>query len=313
MAEKMKVDDFIKQLKLAQESPTIYAFGGFGASSNFSRNKTKYAERTPFNYNRIMNAPDGTFFFDCVCLVKGVLWGFNAIPTELYGGADYCSNDVPDYSISNIKKSLVTDSTDFTNIERGEFLYLGDAHCGIYIGDNLAIESTSSWNDGVQISQVANIIALSTGYPKRRWDGHGKLPWVEYGEPKHKVIDEDGMWGKNTTYYLQLMLGTKPDGIISGQPFYNKKYCVNCYSVSWEFVKKDPCGSDVIYALQQYVGMSPDDWDRWCGYKTILAIQMYLHSEGLYDKEIDGYMGEYTVLGIQKMINRYFQEQAIYT
>ena len=113
MAEKMKVDDFIKQLKLAQESPTIYAFGGFGASSNFSRNKTKYAERTPFNYNRIMNAPDGTFFFDCVCLVKGVLWGFNAIPTELYkptySGSIICTSSISSTAApSTTIKSMVS-------------------------------------------------------------------------------------------------------------------------------------------------------------------------------------------------------------
>lgn len=306
----MTVDDFIDKLQLAVNTPTIYAFGGFGASAYYKSNRKKYAEKTAFNYDAILNAPTGTFFFDCVCLVKGVLWGFNAIPDALYGGAEYCSNNVPDYSIANIKRNLTTDSIDFSLMDRGEFLYLRDEHCGIYIGDGLAIECTPAWKNGVQITQVGNINGISTGYPVRYWSGHGKLPWIEYGEPERKVLVEDGSWGRSTTYYLQLMLGTTPDGIVSGQPIYNKQFCVNCSTTSWEFVKKNEVGSDMVYALQQYIGMPPEEWDRWFGKKTIIALQLKLYELGYYRDAIDGFCGYNTVIGVQRMINDYFQNKA---
>ena len=305
IGECMNVDKFIEQLTLATNVPTVYATGGWGASANYPANKTKYADRTPFNREDIMNAPSSAFFFDCVCLVKGILWGWDAESKELNGGAIYASNDVPDYSIANIKRNLTTNTTNFSDIERGEFLYLNDEHCGIYIGNGLAIESTPAWADGVQITAVANIETGTRGYPKRRWDGHGKLPWVEYNEkPTGKVIEEDGWWGKNTTYWLQKMLGTVTDGIISSQPMVNKQYCVNASTTSWEFTRSYAYGSDCIEALQHLIGAEED---RFCGKETITKLQELLDSYDYYSMGIDGYMGYYTVLGLQKLINAYFQ------
>ena len=306
---KIPVDKFISQLKLAQKTSTVYAFGGWGASANFSANKTKYANRTEFNATDIKNAPSNAFYFDCVCLVKGILWGWNADTSKKYGGATYASNGIPDYSIANIKKRLTTHSTNFNKIERGEFLYIGDDHCGIYIGDGYAIECTPIWEDGVQKTYVSNMGTGPSNYHKRRWDGHGKLPWIEYEEPKHTVLEEDGRWGKNTTYYLQKMLGTKADGIISSQPTSNKKYLIACSTASWEF-KSNATGSSVIKALQKMVGAKVDGK---CGKETITKLQTFLKAEGFYTGTIDGYMGEMTVIALQKFINQYFQEQAIYT
>lgn len=301
----MEVNKFLNQLHLAVNTPTVYATGGWGASANYPSNKTKYADRTPFNREDILNAPSAAFYFDCVCLVKGVLWGWDADTNELNGGAKYASNGVPDYSIANIKRNLNTNSTNFADIEEGEFLYLNDEHCGIYIGDGLAIECTPAWADGVQITQVTNINPFHEGYPRRRWDGHGKLPWVEYNEkPTGKVIEEDGWWGKNTSYWLQKMLGTTPDGIISSQPMVNKQYCVNASTTSWEFTRSHARGSDCILALQKLVGAEED---RFCGKETITKLQQLLESYGYYNFGIDGYMGYYTVVALQKMINSYFQ------
>lgn len=306
---KVNAAEFISQLELAQRTPTVYAFGGWGASANFPANKTKYAARTEFNATKIKNASPDAFFFDCVCLVKGILWGWNADKTKRYGGAVYASNGVPDYSIANIKKRLTTNSTNFKGIEPGEFLYIGDDHCGVYIGNCLAIECTPKWKGGVQISQVENMSTATSKYPLRRWDGHGKLPYINYPQPVHKVLEEDGRWGKNTTYYLQKMLGTTADGIISSQPTSNKKYLIACSTASWEF-KKNATGSNAIKALQKLIGAKVDGK---CGKETVTKLQTFLKAEGFYTGTIDGYMGDKTVTGLQKFINEYFKEQAIYT
>lgn len=296
----MTSKEFVRRLIEASETPTVYATGGWGASANFKANKTKYAQRTPFNKEDILNAPNNAFYFDCVCLIKGILWGWKGDTTKQYGGATYASNGVGDYSIKTINSMCGTYTSDFSNIQPGEWLNIGTEHCGIYIGDGRVVESTPIWKDGVQITNLANI-GYTTGH-SRRWDAHGKLPWIEYPVPKPKVLEEDGVWGKCTTYYLQKMLGTTPDGIISGQSTANKKYLVNCASISWKFSTK-PYGSDVIEELQTIIGTAHDGI---CGINTIKALQKYLHELGYYNQSVDGYMGYNTVLGLQRMINNWF-------
>ena len=139
----------------------------------------------------IERATEDTFGFDCVCLVKGILWGWNADVRHVYGGATYQSNGVPDTTITNLLKKYCTEqSTDFSKIEVGEFLTMG-GHCGVYIGDGLAIECTPKWKNGVQISEVWNI--KKTSSVGRTWVSHGKLKVVEYikEEPKPDTVKCD--------------------------------------------------------------------------------------------------------------------------
>ena len=297
----MTSKEFVQRLIEATETPTVYATGGWGASANFTTNRNKYATRTPFNKEEIMNAPNNAFYFDCVCLIKGILWGWKGDTTKQYGGATYASNGVGDYSIKTINSMCGTYTSDFSNIQAGEWLNIGTEHCGIYIGDGRVVESTPIWRDGVQITNLANI-GYTTGH-SRRWDGHGKLPWIEYPIPKPKVLEEDGVWGKCTSYYLQKVFGTETDGIISGQSTKNRKYLVNCANTSWKYTSQKPYGSDVIEALQVQLGVTHDGV---CGTNTIKALQEYLKEGGYYNQKIDGYMGYYTVLGLQRMINNFF-------
>lgn len=299
--EIMTAQDFVKRLIEASETPTVYATGGYGASANFPKMKNKYATRTPFNKQDILNAPSNAFYFDCVCLIKGILWGWCGDTTKEYGGAVYASNGVPDYSIKKIKELCGTYTTDFSSIQAGEFLNIGNEHCGIYIGDGRVVESTPIWEDGVQITYLQNT-GYTTGHT-RRWDGHGKLPWIDYPIPTIWVLEEDGMWGKCTTYYLQKMLGVKTTGEVEGQSTANKKYLVNCASTSWKYTSRKPYGSDVIEELQKMVNTTPDGV---CGINTIKALQTYLFDRGYYNQKIDGYMGYNTVLGLQRFINNWF-------
>lgn len=297
----MTSEEFVKKLIQAANTESVYATGGWGASANFNVNRTKYANRTPFNATDIRNASKNAFFFDCVCLVKGILWGWKGDTNDQYGGAVYASNGVGDYSIKTINSMCSTYTTDFSKIQAGEWVNIGTEHCGIYIGNGKVVESTPIWDDGVQITNLVNT-GNTTGH-SRRWDGHGKLPWIEYPVPKQKVLEEDGMWGKCTTYYLQKMFGTHEDGEISSQPTRNRKYHVNCASVSWKYKLFPKTGSDVITEVQKLVNTTPDGW---CGIKTIKGLQSYLHDHGYYYDKIDGYMGYNTVLAVQKWVNDFF-------
>ena len=92
----------------------------------------------------------------------------------------YKSNGVPDTTIESLLKSCTDVSDDFTNIVPGEFLTM-DGHCGVYIGDGLAIEATPKWENKVQITAVGNIGKVE-GYNTRTWVKHGKLPYVDYSD-----------------------------------------------------------------------------------------------------------------------------------
>lgn len=107
--------------------------------------------------------------FDCIGLIKGILWGWNGDEDKVYGGAIYGNNGVPDVSADAMIGRCKEVSTNFSSIATGEFLWM-KGHCGIYIGNGRVVESTPSWANGVQIT------ALSA----RNWLKHGKLPWIEY-------------------------------------------------------------------------------------------------------------------------------------
>ena len=181
----MKASEFVAKLKdIANNYKTLYVMGGFGAPMTES-NKKVYIEQ--YSYNKksarkamIEAATADTFGFDCVCLVKGVLWGWNGDASKTYGGAVYQSNDVPDTTIENLLKSCSDVSDDFSNIVPGEFVTM-KGHCGVYIGDGLAVECTPKWENKVQITAVGNIGDVE-GYNTRTWVSHGKLPYVDYSD-----------------------------------------------------------------------------------------------------------------------------------
>ena len=181
MGTVMKASDFITKLKdIAVNYKTLYVMGCFGAPMT-SKNKTRYCNNHAYNRkaNRtkfIQAASTDTFGFDCVCLIKAVLWGWNGDKNKTYGGAKYKSNGVPDVSADGMIKLCSDLSTDFTKIEVGEAVWT-NGNIGIYIGDGLAIECTPAWKNKVQIT-ACNF--AKSGYNTRIWKKHGKLPYIEY-------------------------------------------------------------------------------------------------------------------------------------
>lgn len=165
---------------IALNYKTLYVLGCFGSPMTPS-NKQRYINAYPYNRNRasiINSASSDTFGFDCVCLIKGILWGWNGNVNATYGGAVYGSNGVPDVGADGMMNYCTEKSTNFSNIVPGEVVHMS-GHIGIYIGDGLAVECTPAWKNKVQITVVGNI-GTKAGYPTRTWNNHGKLQFIDY-------------------------------------------------------------------------------------------------------------------------------------
>jgi hypothetical protein len=183
MGTVIKASEFAKKLRdIALSYKTLYVMGCFGAPMN-AANKKRYCNNHSYNKQparqRMINAAsDDTFGFDCVCLLKGVMWGWNGDKTKTYGGAGYAVNGVPDIGADSMINVCSNVSSDFSNILVGEAVWV-KGHIGLYVGDGLAVECTPAWKNKVQITAVGNI-GTKAGYNTRKWTKHGKLPYVQY-------------------------------------------------------------------------------------------------------------------------------------
>ena len=163
---------------VAKNYKTLYVMGCFGWPMN-DYNKQRAIREYAYNQNRadLINAASGdTFGFDCVNLIKALLWGWCGDEKAEYGGVTYKSNGVPDIDEGTMFRQCTEQSTDFSRIEVGEAVWM-QGHIGIYVGDGLVVECTPAWEDGVQITACNQD---KPGYHRRNWTKHGKLPYVEY-------------------------------------------------------------------------------------------------------------------------------------
>ena len=193
MATVMKASEFINKLKdVANNYKTLYVMGCFGAPMT-TANKKRWIEKEHYDYNnkearvKMINAASAdTFGFDCVNLIKSILWGWSGDTKKTYGGAKYKANSVPDVNADGMIKLCSNVTTDFSDIQPGEAVWC-KGHIGVYIGDGLAVECTPAWKNKVQITAVKNI-GTKSGYNARQWTKHGKLPYIEY-DAKEKAVN----------------------------------------------------------------------------------------------------------------------------
>lgn len=170
-------------LDVAQNYKTLYVMGCFGAPMT-AANKKRYTQNHSYNKQaartKMINAASAdTFGFDCVCLIKGLLWGWCGDKSKTYGGASYAVNGVPDIGADTmITKCKNVSTAGWANMEVGEALWV-KGHIGVYIGNGLAVECTPAWKNQVQVTAVGNI-GTKSGYNTRTWTKHGKLPYVTY-------------------------------------------------------------------------------------------------------------------------------------
>lgn len=188
----MTSKDLVSKAKEIVKLPTQYLVGGFGCrlgkdwyDTTYSWNKANASLlKTKSNTNPI------TFGFDCVCLIKGILWGFCGDANKTYGGAVYDKST--DYSVGQMMNTCSDISTDFTKIDEGEFLFLGKSHIGIYIGNGEVIESTPAWKCCVQRTLLPS--RNTTNYeklPVRNWDSHGHSSLIDFGTIDYKTAFEN--------------------------------------------------------------------------------------------------------------------------
>lgn len=90
--------------------------------------------------------------------------------------------------------------------------------------------------------------------------------------PTHK-IDEDGLWGKDTTRKAQEVFGTPVDGIVSNQLVWWKNKNPGLLDSSFEWDDYMAGGSALICAIQNKLGVNPDGY---IGSETISAMQRWL-------------------------------------
>lgn len=173
--------ELVNRLKdIAKNYNTLYVMGCFGAPMTAS-NKKRYTQNHSYNRQAartaMINAASAdTFGFDCVCLIKGVLWGWKGDKNAVYGGASYACNGVPDIGADTMITVCKNVSTDFSKIEVGEAVWM-EGHIGVYVGDGLAVECTPRWDNKVQITACNRSVS---GYNRRNWTKHGRLPYVTY-------------------------------------------------------------------------------------------------------------------------------------
>ena len=246
---------------LATNHKTLYIMGCFGAPMN-AKNKARYT--TNHNYNKqaartkkINAATADTFGFDCVCMIKGLLWGWNGDASKNYGGAKYISNYVPDISADGIITRCSDVSTNFSKIQAGELLWM-KGHVGIYIGDGLCVECTPAWKDCVQITAVHNI-GKKAGYNGRKWKKHGKLPYVTYGAAAVENVEKpvDNTAAKDLTMKLRtLRKGAKGEHVRALQILLKGRGCNgDMYEPDGDFGSRTQ-GAVKLY--QQQAGLTVD-------------------------------------------------------
>ena len=247
---------------IAQNYKTSYIWGGIGlpiteatlqrAANQYSKNITKGYVSDARRYLNQRNA----FYFDCVGMVKAILWGWNGDSTKTYGGATYSSNGVPDISADQMITKCSGVSTDFSNIQVGELLWKS-GHVGIYIGNGLGVECTPSWKNGVQITAVGNIGSKS-GYSTRQWTKHGKLPYVTYTKSTTTTANTNTakpLEGTKVTITLStLKMGDKGDSVKALQILLNGYGC-SCGTADGDFGNKT---ASAVKLFQRKNGLTQD-------------------------------------------------------
>ena len=183
----MKAELLVAKAKdIAKNYKTLYVMGCFGAPLN-ANNRKRYTQNHDYNKQAVRTAminkaTSNTFGFDCVNLIKGILWGWSGDVNKTYGGSVYRANGVADESANGFFANRCKASTDWSDIVPGEAVWT-DGHIGIYVGDGLAVECTPAWKNCVQVTAVGNI-GKKSGYPTRTWKKHGKISYIDYSTVK---------------------------------------------------------------------------------------------------------------------------------
>lgn len=138
------------------------------------------------------------YIFDCVGLIKGILWGWDGDRSKSYGGAGYACNGVPDIGADTMISKCSPRTDGWDDMPAGAVVWM-PGHIGIHVGGGVCIEATPRWDGGVQQSAIFNRTdGRALGWAKTRtWKKWGLLPWVDYSDrekPAESATDEPSPW-----------------------------------------------------------------------------------------------------------------------
>ena len=136
---------------------------------------------------------DGTVTFDCVCLIKAVMEGWNPTSIDQIGEYVYPFTRTGDVNENKLINECAGQSSDFTNMQACAVLCMYGEHIGCYVGGEFnrggkiynTIECTPSYGSGVVASYVDENGARwdckgGTEYGGQ-WNAYGYMtPWLEY-------------------------------------------------------------------------------------------------------------------------------------
>ena len=182
---KMGVVDFMTKIEQALSAKTAYLWGCFGhpvgqtiINQKAAQYPTWYTAARIAYFESLIG--QGYFGFDCVNVIKGILWGWNGNLSSFTGGAAYGSQGVPDTNANGFFQLCTAKTNDFSSIIRGAIVWT-DGHVGVYRGNREVIEVTFRWDDGVQVTGVRNLGDYRT--KSRTWKQWGLCPFIEYVLP----------------------------------------------------------------------------------------------------------------------------------
>lgn len=211
--------------------------------------------------------------FDCVILIKAVLWGWNENKNAAHGGANYGSNGVYDDSTEQIINRCSNVSSDFSNIEVGELLWM-NGHVGIYIGNREVIECTAAWEGKVLYSKIgSNGERTRNGRQVYSWKKHGKLPYLDYIVDPIKTI--------NVIYQTHDKVAHKYWGEVTNFNNHNSEGYAGCIGHAMDGLKvKLSNGAKVYYQAHIKGGTWLPVVSKWDNTDEGYA--------GIYNRDIDG-------------------------
>ncbi len=240
-------------------------------------------------YNNKLKAGEGKPGADC----SGALYPVSGYDTTAAGYYNRCKSKGKIATIPENKVCLV-----FKRNSKGVI-----NHVGCYTGDGYVSEMASS----------------NLNYQRKKLKGNG---WDLWGMPDFisnpnenyvELLEADGEWGKDTTMKSQHVFNTVEDGKISNQLVSCRQYLSMALTSSWEFKKKELCGSGsrLIREIQKFLtkeGYDAGGIDGFCGKKTVTAMQLFLKDLGYYKGSINGILNVATVKGWQQYINSRLME-----
>lgn len=182
----MKASDFVSKLNKALTTHNVYVNGGFGVSLKGAQ-LTRYTTNNTYNKEHAneIKAEAGNppcFGFDCIGLIKAILWGWDADFSKTYGGAVYQSNGINDLSADAFFKKCknIRPIKDIKSIKAGEILHNSEPHVAVYVGNGLALESTRYGGAKIRLVNIEGFPIQNKNYPVRKFDEVGESTFIDY-------------------------------------------------------------------------------------------------------------------------------------